>query len=571
MSAAPVGVYHRGMAKEQSEMKRAVGALAGGVRSGAARLRNALVAALPGERPRWLVLELTGSFPARRKKRRLFSPDALLGKERVVSQEELEAHVTALLAADWLEGVVVRLHELRVGLATGYAVRRQLERLRAGGKRVVVTATMLTDSDLYVASAADELVVPESAEFFVNGMAVTSTYMAEFLDRYGVRVEKLAIREYKSAMENLVRRDMSEGQREQLDALLDSVQRTFLEQVADGRGRDPEEVRAWVDAGVTSAASAQAAGMVDRLAYEDELLGAEHKPFAAGARFLPVPVRPPQPGRVAVVSLEGAIVTGKSRKPPVPLPVFGEAMAGSETLVRALRAAGKDPNTEAVVFHVDSGGGSALASDLIWREVKLLAARLPVVAVMGEVAGSGGYYVLTHATKVVAAPTTITGSIGVLSAKFVMEGFNERYGFNPETLKRGRFADLNSSARGYDDEERALVERYMGEIYERFVARVADGRGLDPERVNEIGRGRIWSGADALELGLVDELGDVASAVALAKRLANLPDDAPVWNVTPPPKHVLPLAQDGEALLRAVAPLLLERGLLMTPFAVKLG
>jgi len=111
----------------------------------------------------------------------------------------------------------------------------------------------------------------------------------------------------------------------------------------------------------------------------------------------------------------------------------------------------------------------------------------------------------------------------------------------------------------------------MGEIYERFVARVADGRGLDPERVNEIGRGRIWSGADALELGLVDELGDVASAVALAKRLANLPDDAPVWNVTPPPKHVLPLAQDGEALLRAVAPLLLERGLLMTPFAVKLG
>ncbi len=559
------------MANERNEMRQAASAVVGSVRSGAARLRNAVVAALPGDRPSWLVMELSGTFPARRRKRKLFSPDTLLGKEKELSQEELEARVTALLAADWLEGVVVRIQDLHVGLATAYAVRRQLERLKAGGKRVVVSTTVLRDADFLVASVADEIVVPEGAEFYVNGMALTSTFMAGFLDRYGVRFQKLAIREYKSAMDNLVRREMSEGQREQLEALLDSLQLTFRNEVAAGRGRTEEEVGRWIDEGITSAPGAQAAGMIDRIAYEDEFLGEQHKPFGAGARFLPKPVRPASSKRVALVSLEGTIVPGKSRKAPLPVPLFGDVMAGSETLVRALRAAGRDKSTAAVVFHVDSGGGSALASDLMWREVKLLAERMPVVAVMGEVAASGGYYVLTHATRVVAAPTTITGSIGVLSAKPVLEEFNDKYGFNPETVKRGRFADMQTTARPFDAEELALAERYISEVYERFVARVADGRGLDPERVNEIGRGRIWTGADALGLGLVDELGDVASAVALAKRLAGLGADAPVWNVEAPQRYTLPVGADAESFVRAVAPLLQERGLLMMPLGFKLG
>src|SRR5690606_3885171 len=350
-------------------------------------------------------------------------------------------------------------------------------------------------------------------ELWVHGSALGATFMADALARAGIRYEKLAIREYKNAGDQFALPTMSEAQRRQYEAILDSVERTFLEAVAEGRGREPEEVKRWVDEGVTSARRALELRMVDRVAYEDEVVGEGHAPAARAAMFAPSRTRGPG-GRVAVVSLEGAIVTGRSRRSPLPLPLLGGTMAGSETVVRALRAAGKDPLTRAVVFHVDSGGGSALASDMIWREVRRLAERVPVVAVMGELAASGGYYVLTHATRVVAAPATLTGSIGVVAGKFVLEEFNARYGLNPELLTRGRYAALMRSSRGWDREERALLERYIAEVYERFVARVAEGRRLSRERVDEIGRGRVWTGRDALDLGLVDELGAVQHATA---------------------------------------------------------
>ncbi|MFA5550458.1 MAG: signal peptide peptidase SppA [Trueperaceae bacterium] len=541
------------------------------LRNGATRLRNAVVRVLPGERPEWVVLELSGPFQPRKSKRKLFSPDALMGKERTVSQEELEALVTALLEASWLKGVVVRLQDLALDWAGAYAVRRQLQRLKDGGRQLIITANSFSNTDYYVASVGDEILAPDSGEMNVNGMAITTTYKAEFLARYGLSVDKLAIREYKSAMDDFARSSMSDGQREQLTVLLDSMHEHFLEVTGQGRSKEPTEVRRWVDEGVTSATQAAEVGMIDRVAYEDEFLGKQHRPLAAAAPFLTRQVHATAPGRVALVSLEGAIIPGKSRKPPVPLPLLGDRMAGSETLVRALRTAGKDKRTKAVVFHVDSGGGSALASDLIWREIKLLAARMPVVAVMGAVAGSGGYYVLTHATKVLAAPTTITGSIGVLTAKPVMEEFNARYGFNPETLKTGRFADVYGSARPFDEEERELLTRYMDGVYDRFVTRVAEGRNLTKERVNEIGRGRLWSGADAIEVGLVDELGDVGSAVALAKRLAGLSPNAPVRSVAAPAKYVLPVGNDVQSLVSAVAPLWQERALLMMPQEFRLG
>ena len=539
------------------------------VRNGAIRLRNAIAKVLPGDRPGWVVLELTGPFRPRKSKRKLLSPDTLMGKELTLTQEELEALVSALLEAEWLEGVVVRLQDLALDWASAYAVRRQLERLREGGKRLVVTANHLRDLEYYVATVGHEIVVPDSGEMNVNGMALTSTYMADFLARFGMSVDKLAIREYKSAMDNFARSSMSEGQREQMTVLLESIHQHFLRTTAAGRSQDPAAVRSWVDEGVTSATQAAEIGMVDRVAYEDEFISKDHKPLAAAAQFLTRPVRSTAPGRVALVSLEGNIIPGKSRKPPVPLPLFGDRMAGSETLVSALRAAGKDKRTKAVVFHVDSGGGSALASDLIWREVKLLAARMPVVAVMGAVAGSGGYYVLTHATKVLAAPTTITGSIGVVSLKPVMEEFNRKYGFNPETLKTGRYANLYSSAQPWDDEERALVSRYMEDVYDRFVTRVAEGRGLSKERVNEIGRGRLWSGQDAIEVGLVDELGDVGNAIDLAKNLAGLPANAAVWNVQAPQKYVLPVGTDAESFMATLAPLWKERAVLMMEWGAK--
>lgn len=554
---------------DENPLRQLVGAAVTGLRNVPVRLRNHLSRLLPGERPAWLVLNLSGSFPVRKPKRKLLSLDSLMGKARELSQEELEALVTALLKAGWLQGVLVRLDEPLLDWASAWALRRQLQRLKDGGKQLTVTATYLTNTTYYLASVADQLIVPESAEFHVTGSAVAKTYMADFLERFGVRVQKLTVREYKSALDDLARSSMSDSDREQLTALLDSLQRTFTDEVAASRKRLPAEVRAWVDAGVSSAGQALELGMLDRVAYEDEFVSAEHKRLGAARRFLVTPLRPASAKQVAFVSLEGNIVPGRSRQFPIPIPVFGGTLAGSETLLRALRTAARDPNTAALVFHVDSGGGSPLASDLIWREVKLLAERMPVVAVMGGVAASGGYYVLTHATRVLAAPATLTGSIGVLSGKPVLTEFNRRYGFNPEVIRNGRFADLNSSSRSWDAAEEALVTRYIDEVYGRFVSRVAAGRKLSPERVNELGRGRIWSGADALELGLIDELGDVASAISLAKQLAGLSQHAPVRTVEAPPAFVLPVGEDARSVRHALAPLLNERALLLTPAALR--
>lgn len=247
------------------------------VRNGAIRLRNAIAKVLPGDRPGWVVLELTGPFRPRKSKRKLLSPDTLMGKELTLTQEELEALVSALLEAEWLEGVVVRLQDLALDWASAYAVRRQLERLREGGKRLVVTANHLRDLEYYVATVGHEIVVPDSGEMNVNGMALTSTYMADFLARFGMSVDKLAIREYKSAMDNFARSSMSEGQREQMTVLLESIHQHFLRTTAAGRSQDPAAVRSWVDEGVTSATQAAEIGMVDRVAYEDEFISKDHK------------------------------------------------------------------------------------------------------------------------------------------------------------------------------------------------------------------------------------------------------------------------------------------------------
>lgn len=532
-------------------------------------LRNAIIDVLPGERPAWLVVDLSGSYPARRKRQRLVSRALALG-ERQPSLEEFEELVSRLLAATWLTGVVVRFEQLSVDLATAYALRRQLTRLREGGKRLVVSTNNLTTASFYLATAAERIIAPESAELSVNGMSLSTTFMADALARYGVRFEKLAIKEYKNAGDQLTRSTMSDAQREQYGAFLDSFQQTVTTTVARDRATTPATVTRWLDEGVTSAARALELGMIDEVAYEDAFMTKSHQPYATGRRFLARPARPVGDKRVAIVSLTGSIVQGESRKLPLLLPLLGEELAGCQTLVRALRTAGADERTAAVVLHVDSGGGSALASDLIWREVKLLSERLPVVAVMGQYAASGGYYVLTHATEVIAAPTTVTGSIGVVLGKPVLEEFNAKYGFNPESVTRGRFAELMSSARGFDEQERALLQRYSEEVYGRFVSRVASGRRLSEERVNEIGRGRIWSGADALGLGLVDHLGDVASAVERARELAGLAKDAPAWNVEPPKHYLAPVIEDPRTVVNVLGALLAERALLLHPLELRL-
>jgi protease IV len=530
--------------------------------------RNAL-RLLPGERPGWVVVDLSGSIAPRPERPRFMGlPIPPPGFRHRASLSEIVSSLDTLSRAAWLTGVLFRIEGLHVDQATAYALRRAIVALGASGKQTVAYLTELGWTAYYVASGAREVVAPESADVGLRGLGLSVTFMRDALAKVGVRFEKLAIDEYKNAFDTLVRQEMSPAQREQLATLLERFEDHYTAAIGASRGMTPDEVRALVDEGISTAERARDAKLIDRVAYEDEIIGPGHRPLGEVGRFLGARVPPLGGGRVALVSLTGAIMSGKSRRLPLPL---GNRTAGSETVVAELRTAGSDPSTRAVVLFVDSPGGSALASDLIGREVKRLRDRKPVVAVMGAVAGSGGYYVLTHATRVVAAPTTITGSIGVLTGKIVLEDFFARWGFRAEQIQRGRYALMLDPSRPFGDEERALLRRSNEEVYARFVARVAEGRGLSQDRVREIGRGRLWSGSDALGLGLVDELGDLETGLARARELGGMSENAPVWDVEAGSDPVLPEAPSAAALMEAAAPLLRETSWMILPAWLRVG
>lgn len=527
---------------------------------------------LPGERPPWVVLELSGPIVARLRRPRILGipvPPALVGGSH--SLEEIAATLAILGRSDWLQGVAFRIDGMIADAATTYGLRRAIAGLRHAGKKTLAYLPRVDLPAHYVASAAEEIVCPESADFFLHGLGISVTFYRDALARFGVRFEKLAIDEYKNAFDTLIRQEMSPAHREQLEALLASFEAHYMDEIAAGRGVSASDVRASVDLGITSAAQAKERKLIDRIAYEDEVFGKSHRAFEEARRFVRIPLPPPGSKRIAIVSLTGPIVSGRSRGAPVPVPPFGGGVAGSDTIVSALRMAGADPTTAAVVFHVDSGGGSALASDLIWREVRRVREKKPVVGVMGAVAASGGYYVLASASRIVAAPTTITGSIGVLTGKPVLEGMFEKYGLHAEQIRRSKTALLFHPVKPWDDEARALVGRHNAEVYERFLARVAEGRKKTRDEVHALGRGHVYSGVDAKANGLVDDLGDLRTAIDLARDLSNAGPDAPVWSVAPPPQLLLPSAEDPTTLVRLYGDLLRETSLCMMPSAIRLA
>ncbi|WP_425147290.1 signal peptide peptidase SppA [Deinococcus sp.] len=495
---------------------------------------------LPGgvTRPTWLVLDIAGDYPALNPATPLA---ALLSRQETL--ETLLARLERLQSAEWLHGVLLRFGGYAAGLSTSRSLRDAFARL-SEHKRTVAYLPALSMPALLAASGAGEIVAPESAEVNVLGLGLEVTYLGAFLKKQGIAFENLRIREYKSALTRFSDDAMDEHNREQLGALLDSMEAGWVQDMAEKRGLDAGAVRGWLDHPLSSAAAALQAGLIDKVAYEDQLVGPATRPLNAVIDLLRPPRRAgSRAGRIAVVPVIGTIVTGKSQRNPLPL--FGGVSAGSETVVAALRRAAQDKSTKAVVLYVDSGGGSALASDLIWREVAQMPK--PVVAVMGSVAASGGYYVLAAAQHVLASPYTITGSIGVVSGKPVLEEFNRRQGFNPESVTRHDAALMYSPARPFSDGQRQMIERSIEEVYQRFTKRVADGRKLSQARVNELGRGRIWSGQDALRLGLIDELGDLHSGVHRACELAGLPYSAPTWTATPRPRGPLPELVQGAA------------------------
>jgi len=471
-----------------------------------------------------------------------------------VSLEDVRATVETIGADRRVQSVVLRFDTLQAGPSTLYSLRHHLRDLRAQGKRVVAYLPSASTWDYYLASACDEIVLPQSGRLSALGLRAEAVFLKDTLSLLGLEPDLEAIAEYKVAPDAFRRSAMSEPHREMLDAILDSYFGEIVTAIAEGRGLTPARVRELIDAMPITAAEAVEAGLADAVLYEDEL-----------AAHLSVE----QP----VVSLEGLIVPGRSRHVPLPVPFpFIEAQAGAETVVQALRQAEADKCIAAVILHVETPGGSALASDLICREVRRLRERKPVVVLMGGQAASGGYYVSALANRIVARPTTLTGSIGIWGGKFVAVDFYGKLGVGREAVQRGAMAGLYSEMTPFSQEERVRVRRDMGETYARFKALVAEGRGMTEKQVEEIARGRVWTGAQAREIGLVDELGGFETALALAKELAGLEPEREyaVVQVCPPRHELLPPGnKDMRTLFEALRNLARGRVWALAPWTIR--
>jgi protease IV len=485
-----------------------------------------------------------------------------------------------LLAADpQVKGIIVTIGDLQAGLPAIESLRRSLLAFRTSGKRLIaflVTANLYT---YYLASAADTLMAPESAEFALHGLRTEATFLRAALDQLDVRPQFHHIAEYKSAANRLLYASMPEPQREMQAALLENTFEEVVAAIASARRQPIEAIRQAVDQGLLSAAAARACHLLDVIAYEDELSTSLSQvghpvgiyPWGRARQRIRRPYhwRSLERHAIGIVELTGAIVPGESRDLPLPLPLVGQQLAGHETIAQALRRAESSPRIKAIVFYVDSPGGSAIASDLIWHEVSRVQRQKPVVVCMGNVAASGGYYVACGAQHIVAGATTLTGSIGVIAGKIDWHGLLEKAGIHREIIRIGATASMPSTFASYSDHEWELLRRWMDEIYQRFKARVAVGRGRSLEAIEEIARGRVWTGRQALSLGLVDEIGDVAVAVRKAKELAQIPlhADVPVMIMRPtkaaPWPSVAPAAW--EPALRSLRQLWTEHALALMP------
>jgi protease-4 len=435
--------------------------------------------------------------------------------------------------------------------ATMQEVRRGVQAFAASGKPTLAWAESFgevgyRDMAAYVlATAFGEVWLQPGGGVGLLGVGIETTFVRGTLDRLGVEPQFEQRYEYKNAADVILRKEFTAAHREALERLTESVFSDAVESIADARGLSHDQVRELIDTGPRTASEAQAAGLVDRLGYRDQAYEAMRtrigdKPELLFAdRWRPRRKIAPPPHRrdhVALVEVRGGISSGRTRRNPM------GRQAGSDTVSAQLRAAHDNDRAHAVVLRVESPGGSAVASEVIWREVwRLRESGKPVVVSMGDVAASGGYYIACPADVIVALPATLTGSIGVLGGKLVVDGLLERMGVNTGSVQRGARALMYSLRREFSEDERARFAATIDAIYNDFVAKVAAGRRRPIPEIEAVARGRVWTGQDALEAGLVDELGGIRDATRIARERADLPEDAPVLGAI----RIPPLARLG--------------------------
>ena len=491
-----------------------------------------------------LVLSVSGSLPD-------YVPEDELGKALGIGQQQSFTSLLTQLRKAKIDkrvgGVLLDINFPGIGWGKAYELREAIADFKQSGKPVYAYMEIGMNKEYYIATAADKVFLPPPGDLYVNGFAAEAMFYKGSLDKLGIEAEVIQIGpKYKNAPDQYTKKEMGEGQREVINAVLDEYWSKYAGAIAESRKKAAEDVAAIIDNAPYSATQAKEQGLIDDAIYESQVYeefrkvlgykeGDEVRTIRA-SQYREIPsdsVGLNNGDRVAVIFASGAITTGTSSDS-----AFGGQMVGSDTVVKAVNDAADDSSIKAIVLRVDSPGGSALASDLMWYAIEKAKAKKPVVVSMADVAASGGYYISTNATKIVAEPTTITGSIGVFMGKPVVKGLYDWLGITNEYTMRGKNAGIFRETEKWTPEERAKMEEQTNGIYfNNFLPKVAKGRNMDPERANELGQGRVWTGTQAKENGLIDEFGGLEKAIDIAKQLANLPADKDVRRIVfPAPK-----------------------------------
>ena len=450
-----------------------------------------------------------------------------------------------------ITGIIARVGDNQLGTAQTQELRDAVARFRAKGKFALAYADAFGELNsgmrsYYLATAFDEIWLQPVGGVGLVGLRVEMPFFRGTLDKLGIEPRIDHRSEYKTAANILTETKMTPAHREETEALLRSVFGQIVAGIAEGRRLEPDQVRALIDQGPFDTNQAVDAHLVDHVGYRDDAVAAARRRAGENATLVPLSRyldgagRPHQSGPIiAVIYGTGLIARGDSSSNPL----AGAGVMGADTIARAFRLAAEDRGVRAILFRVDSPGGSATASETIWREtLRAREAGKPVIVSMGNVAGSGGFYVAAAADKIVAEPATLTGSIGVVAGKVLVGGFSEKLGVTWDVSQIGRNAGIYSVIEDFTPAEHERLERNLDYVYESFKERVAQGRKLSPAAVEEVARGRVWSGEDAKARGLVDALGGFDDALSLAKSAAGIAAESDVTLKTFPPPSDTPAA-----------------------------
>jgi len=457
--------------------------------------------------------------------------------DQPTSLSNLRSALSRAAEDDRVRGLRVRIDSIGGGFATAQEIRSLIARVGAAGKWTAAymdTAGEFTPGNLvyYVASAFDEVSMNPQGDLNLIGLSSRSPFIKGTFDKLGIQAEFPGRGDYKTARFMYTETEPTPEQQEMTGWLIDSLMSQLTEGIADGRGMSAEEVRDLIDRAPFLGAESLDVGLIDQLedwgAFNERLDEREPGAKSVGIRaYLNQRAMARKGPKIAVVTGVGGIMRGASGESLNPL--LGGQIMGSDTIAKAFRDVRDTHGIEAVIFRIDSPGGSALASEIIRQEMLRTAAEMPVVVSMSNVAGSGGYWITCGAQRIVAEPTTLTGSIGVFAGHLnTSEFWSDKLGVTYGRMDKGTNANIYGELENWTDEQRAIIDRMLDRIYDDFVSRVAASRGMTPEAVDAIGRGRVFTGEQALENGLVDALGGFDVALAEAKALADIDPDASV-------------------------------------------